>query len=76
MGFPVRFETWSKGPLRKIVSDVLLGSAARECGLYEETGIRTLLSGDGEFGRELWGLLCLELWFQTFIDKPSIGHRG
>ena len=68
MGFPVPFEAWAKGPLRDFVSDVLLGSAARARGLYQEKGIRELLTGDGKFGRELWGLLCLELWFQTFID--------
>ena len=27
-----------------------------------------LISGERKFGRKLWGLLCLELWFQAFVD--------
>jgi len=70
MGFPVPFVEWARGPLRGFVTDVLLGSAARARGIYRPEGIERLLASERPFGRELWGLLCLELWFQTFIDAP------
>jgi asparagine synthase (glutamine-hydrolysing) len=68
MGFPVPFVEWARGPLRDFVSDILLGRAARERGIYRPEGIEALLDAERPFGRELWGLLSLETWFQTFID--------
>ncbi len=68
MGFPVPFIEWARGPLKDFVADILLGEAARKRGIYRLDGIEKLLQGERRFGRSLWGLLCLELWFQTFID--------
>ncbi len=69
MGFPVPFVEWMQGPLKGFASDILLGESARRRGIYNESGIAELLKGERRFGRSLWGLLCLEVWFQTFIDK-------
>jgi asparagine synthase (glutamine-hydrolysing) len=68
MGFPVPFVEWARGPLRPFVEETLLGERARSRGIYRTEGIRRLIDGETPFGRELWGLLCLETWFQTFID--------
>jgi asparagine synthase (glutamine-hydrolysing) len=68
MGFPVPFVEWARGPLRGFVTDVLLGAGAQARGIYKPDGVRRLLEDERPFGRELWGLLCLELWFQMFID--------
>ncbi|MBM4442456.1 MAG: asparagine synthase (glutamine-hydrolyzing) [Candidatus Rokubacteria bacterium] len=68
MGFPVPFVEWARGPLKGFVSDILLGQAARERGIYRMDGLARLLESERPFGRELWGLLCLELWFRTFLD--------
>jgi asparagine synthase (glutamine-hydrolysing) len=68
MGFPVPFVEWARGPLHEFVREILLGSAARSRGIYRPDGIARLLESERPFGRELWGLLCLETWFQTFID--------
>jgi asparagine synthase (glutamine-hydrolysing) len=77
MGFPVPFVEWARGPLREFVREILLGSAARSRGIYRPEGVARLLESERPFGRELWGLLCLETWFQTFIDRrvpaPSPG---
>lgn len=70
-GFPVPFVEWARGPLKEFISDVLLGKAARERGIYQADGVTRLLEGERPFGRELWGLLCLELWFQTFLDPGA-----
>jgi asparagine synthase (glutamine-hydrolysing) len=71
MGFPVPFVEWARGPLRGFVSDVLLSKAARERGIYRTDGIAELVESGRPYGRELWGLLCLEMWFQTFADGRS-----
>ena len=68
MGFPVPFVKWARGPLRRLVTSTLLGEPAQARGLYRPDGIERLIDSEGPFGRELWGLLCLETWFQTFVD--------
>ena len=70
MGFPVPFIEWVQGSLQSFVADILLGETARQRGIYQQAGIEQLLQGEKRFGRSLWGLLCLELWFKTFIDSP------
>jgi asparagine synthase (glutamine-hydrolysing) len=69
MGFPVPFVEWAQGPLREFVRDVLLGPTAAGRGIYRADGVERLIDGEQPFGRELWGILCLELWFQTFVDR-------
>lgn len=71
MGFPVPFVEWSNGPLREMVGDILLGNAAKSRGIYKLDGLERLIAKEMAFGRELWGLLCLELWFQTYMDSPG-----
>jgi asparagine synthase (glutamine-hydrolysing) len=72
MGFPVPLGRWIRGPIRDFVCDTLLGPAARRRGLYNAAELEQRLSCTGKFDRTLWGLLCLELWFQAFIDAPSV----
>jgi asparagine synthase (glutamine-hydrolysing) len=74
MGFPVPFVEWMRGPLKDFASEVLLGEEARRRGIYNQSGIVELLGGERRFGRSLWGLLCLEVWFQTFIDGSVLGR--
>ncbi|MFH1070340.1 MAG: asparagine synthase (glutamine-hydrolyzing) [Candidatus Glassbacteria bacterium] len=68
MGFPVPFVEWAGGPLKGYLSEILLSRQATGRGLYRPEGIRRLLEHEQAFGRELWGLLCLELWHRVFID--------
>jgi asparagine synthase (glutamine-hydrolysing) len=69
MGFPVPLQQWARGPAREFFSDVLLSRACRERGLFDPAGVERLMHTEGNFGRSLWGLLQLELWHQTFIDR-------
>lgn len=69
MGFPVPLNEWLRGPLRDFVTDTLLSSRAVSRGLYKTKGVEKLLQTEGCFGRQLWGLLSLELWFRAFVDK-------
>ena len=68
MGFPVPLADWARGPLREFVGDILLSPRARQRGLYKMDGVQRVIDGDHGFGRQLWGLLCLELWFRAFVD--------
>jgi asparagine synthase (glutamine-hydrolysing) len=70
MGFPVPLSRWyHEEPVRGFMRDVLLGSAARTRGWMQPTHIERMLDGEREYGRGLWGLLNLELWAQTFLDR-------
>ena len=69
MGFPVPLSEWLRGPARGFVSDVLLGKACRERGLFDPRELQNLMANESRYGREIWGALCLELWFEQFIDE-------
>lgn len=76
MGFPVPLNQWLAGPLREWVSDVLTCQAARERELVDNGRVLGLLDTEGRYSRQLWGLLCLELWHQTYHDRASHLTRG
>tara|TARA_A100001015_G_scaffold242910_1_gene277689 strand:+ start:2162 stop:4063 length:1902 start_codon:yes stop_codon:yes gene_type:complete len=70
MGFPVPMKEWmSGGVIRDFVSDVMLSQSSRERGIFQINEIEELIHSEAQFGRELWGALCLELWHQIFIDN-------
>jgi asparagine synthase (glutamine-hydrolysing) len=71
MGFPVPLHLWARNRLRGFIQDILLSSACRQRGLFDPEYVKTLIEREEEFGRRLWGLLNLELWFQTFIDGQT-----
>lgn len=68
MGFPVPLQEWYKGPLREFVQDTLLSATCRQRGLWNESALTRLLNDEAPFGRQLWGILNLELWFRAFFD--------
>lgn len=69
MGFPVPFSEWLQGgPVRDFVGDILLSQRSRERGLFRPEVLERLMNAEGQFGRQLWGALCLEMWHQAFID--------
>jgi asparagine synthase (glutamine-hydrolysing) len=72
MGFPVPLTEWLRGPIHEFVTDTLLSSRARARGIYKIDGVQQLLRREASFGRQLWGLLSLELWFRAFVDGDRI----
>jgi asparagine synthase (glutamine-hydrolysing) len=71
MGFPVPFTEWThRSPVREFVHDTLLGSRARQRGLVDVDRLERRIQSEEHYGRGIWGLLCIELWMQTFIDRP------
>jgi asparagine synthase (glutamine-hydrolysing) len=72
MGFGVPLDRWFRGPLRDLAHDVLLGSRLRSRGYFRANVSERLLqeheTGQRNWHYQLWNLLVLELWHQTFID--------
>ncbi len=69
MGFPVPLKEWmAGGPVRDFVADTLLSSRSLQRGLFRPEALQDLIGSGGVFGRQLWGVLCLELWHRQFID--------
>lgn len=68
MGFPTPLTQWVNSSGKEFVRDTLLSSHARQRGLYDMKHIESAIQNEQEFGRVVWGLLCLELWHKTYID--------
>ena len=67
MGFPVPLSVWyQEGQVREFVKETLLEACSRGFVCAERVG--QLLDSERPYGRGVWGLLCLELWMQVFLD--------
>lgn len=73
MGFPVPLQDWLRQPgqVRNFVLDVLSSSKAATRPLVDNRRVIDGLGREPRFGRKLWGLLCLEIWQQTFHDRAA-----
>lgn len=71
MGFPTPLEKWIKGESRQFVHDTLLSDQARSRGIYDMKQVEQAINNEHEFGRVVWGLLCMETWHRTFIDQDQ-----
>jgi asparagine synthase (glutamine-hydrolysing) len=69
MGFPVPLHIWAKNRVGDFFRDILASKACRERGIYNHEKIGSFIDNEAAFGRRLWGIVCLELWFQTFVDR-------
>lgn len=68
MGFPTPLSQWTKGVANEFVKDILLSDRVRQRGIYNINAIESAIASEKEFGRVVWGLLCLELWHRIYID--------
>lgn len=68
MGFPTPLAHWARGVAKGFVRETLLSDRARRRGIYDVAKIEHALETETEFGRVVWGLLCLELWHRIHID--------
>ena len=69
MGFPVPLSDWMRGPVRDFLVDSF--TRGNRAYLVSDFDVTSLLEREGGFARNLWGLLSLELWQQTFHDRGS-----
>jgi asparagine synthase (glutamine-hydrolysing) len=71
-GLPVR--SWLRNELAEMVGDLLSEKRVRERGLVRPEAVTRMIaenrSGDRDYTLQVWSLLTLELWQQTFIDAP------
>lgn len=71
MGFPVPLNLWLKrgGPARDYIGDIL-GSTKAKTRSYLSNGLSldAVLDTQSVYGRNLWGLLSMELWNRQFMD--------
>jgi asparagine synthase (glutamine-hydrolysing) len=69
MGFPVPLHIWSKNKAKDFILDTLLSKNAKERNIIDTKYVEKMIGSEQPFGRGLWGILSLELWFNQFIDK-------
>lgn len=74
-GFSVPINNWFRKDMHSYAHDVLSSSKARGRGIFSDQLLENLLRTDGSgtlinHSEALWTLLCLELWFQTYLDEP------
>lgn len=69
MGFPYPLHQWAKGPARSFIVDLFSSECARAREFVDSQAVLDGLDTEPKFGRKVWGLLCLELWQQTFHDQ-------
>lgn len=69
MGFATPLTEWVKGEARDFVRDILSSAAAKSRPVVNNWKVVQSLDQEPQFGRKVWGLLCLELWQQTFHDR-------
>jgi len=79
MGFGVPLGAWFRRELRDMARDVLLGSQARERGLFRPSEVESLLathdSGRRDCSARLWSLICFELWMRQWADRGPAATR-
>jgi len=68
MGFPVPIQQWFQGELKDFVRDTFSSQKAREREFFNSKEILKSIDREPKYGRKIWGLLSLEIWFQQFID--------
>lgn len=76
-GFTLPIKHWFREDLIDYASDLLDSSRAVQRGIFNPRFVRHLLDTQAKSklvnqSGALWALLCLELWFQVYMDQPSI----
>jgi asparagine synthase (glutamine-hydrolysing) len=73
-GFGAPLRSWLVGDLAPMLDEVLSPQAVRERGLFDPAEVQRLVaanrSGQEDNALRLWALLTLEVWQQTFLDRP------
>ena len=76
-GFSVPVKHWIRHEIRDLVGDLLTSKKFKERGYFRQSFIEWMLdqhfSGREDHGTRIWGLLCLEMWHQTFMESGQSG---
>ncbi len=76
-GFGVPIKHWFRGDLSGYAYELLLSTRSQQRGIFDPQFIRERLKAHTRttlvnHSSAIWTLLCLELWFQIYMDEPSI----
>ncbi|WP_414578353.1 asparagine synthase (glutamine-hydrolyzing) [Anabaena sp. CCY 9402-a] len=69
MGFPVPLVQWMKDDIKDFIFDIFSSQQALNRDFVDNKKVLKGLENEWEFGRKIWGLLCLELWQKEFFGK-------
>jgi asparagine synthase (glutamine-hydrolysing) len=73
-GFGVPLERWFGTDFGRLAREVLLDPRARARGWLDPRGVERVLRAGGmredRRARQVLSLVCLELWAQTYLDRP------
>jgi asparagine synthase (glutamine-hydrolysing) len=73
-GFGVPLEHWFGRDFGRLAREVLLDDRARRRGWLDPRGVERVLAGQGvrddRHARQVFTLVCLELWAQCYADRP------
>ena len=79
-GFGVPLGHWFRHKLQSVAYDILLDTRTLQRGILDGEAVKTLMDehtlGQINHGYRIWELLCLELWFRTYIDRPRAELTG
>jgi asparagine synthase (glutamine-hydrolysing) len=76
-GFGVPLKHWFRDDLTGYAYELLDSPRARQRGIFNPQFIRGLLKAHAgtklvNHSEGIWALLCLELWFQAYMDEPPL----
>ena len=79
-GFNVPMRIWLRQELRDLVHDLLSPARIRSRGLIRPQAVANLIAAHAEgrhdFANRIFVLMCLELWFQAYVDDRSRFTHG
>jgi asparagine synthase (glutamine-hydrolysing) len=75
-GFSMPMDRWFRGELSGYAHDILESSQAQQRGIINPDFVHNLLESHQshklvDHSSPIWTLLCLELWFQIYMDTPG-----
>jgi len=77
-GFSAPVKHWLNGNLMAYAFDLLTSPKAEQRGIFDPQFIGNLLKKPltgptrDRQSKAIWALLCLELWFQVYMDQPTV----
>jgi asparagine synthase (glutamine-hydrolysing) len=76
-GFPVPYTFWLRNDLKDKIRAILTDRKTIQRGYFKRTAVESLLKANkerGEYSKEIFSLLTLELWHRQFLDgnKPTL----
>lgn len=69
MGFPIPFNHWIKNEAKDFIYDIFNSEKAYNRQMIDNKKVYKKIENESDFGRNIWGMLCMELWQRTFHDR-------